>query len=133
MIEEATRAYLLLDPAVNAACGGRCSHILGNQGEAYPSLVISRIGGERGYFHSGPSGLVRTRMQFDALGRTQVESWTLARAVRARISGKVFTQGGVSVGGVFLDDERQTSEASTSDGVRVFRTSLDFTIWHQET
>lgn len=132
-MEEQIRAYLLADAAVSAACGGRCSHIERNQGEPLPALVLTRISGRRETFHSGPSGLVQSRLQVDCYGSTQVQSWALSRAVRARISGRSFTQSGLSFGGVFLDDERQSSEAAASVGVRVFRTSLDFTIWHQET
>lgn len=132
-MEEQIRAYLLAGPVVATACGGRCSHILRNQGQPLPALVLTRIGGEREYFHDGPAGLVRTRLQVDGYATTQVEAWALARAVRDRISGETFTHGGVQFHGVFLDDERQSSEAAASEGARVFRTSLDFTIWHSET
>lgn len=133
MMEEQIRAYLLADPAVEGACGGRCSHIERNQGEPLPALVLTRFGGRREMFHDGPSGLVESRLQVDCYGLTQIESWILSRAVCTRISGRRFAQSGLSFDGVFLDDERQSSEAATSEGVRVFRTSLDFTIWHQET
>jgi hypothetical protein len=132
-MEEAIRTYLLADQPVEAACGGRCSHLERNQGEPLPALILTRIGGARDTAHDGPTGLVRSRLQVDCYGVTLVQSWTLSRAVRARISGKRFTSDGLTFDGVFLDDERQSSEAATSEGVRVFRTSLDFTIWHQET
>lgn len=77
-----------------------------------------------------PSGLVESRVQVDCYGLTYASSKTTARAVEVRMSGAKTTHSATVFDGAFLDAERDGYEDEASPD-KLFRTSLDFIIWHK--
>jgi Protein of unknown function (DUF3168) len=134
-MEEALRAYLLADTALTALLAGRIYWVQAPQGSVYPCIGMTRISGTRDMVMTGPSGLVESRIQFDcdATGDTPyTSSKTVARALRDRLSGFRGVQGGLVFDGCTLEAERDLFEDGTTTD-KIFRTSLDFMIWHKET
>lgn len=99
------------------------------QGVAKPYITMLRVSGRRDTPMDGPSGFVTSRVQVDCYGSTYASVKAVAAAVEAVLSGKSVTQGSTVFQGFFLDAERDGFEdADTPD--KLFRTSLDFIIFH---
>lgn len=129
-MEEALRECLLAATAVSALVGKSVHWVQSPQGTPSPRIVLYRISGIRNMRMDGPTGLVASRVQIDCLGRSYESAKTVARAVEARLSGYSGTFSGVVFQGCFLIAERDDHEdAETPD--KLFRTSLDFNIWHK--
>jgi hypothetical protein len=131
-MEEVLRSVLLEAADVAALVGSRIHWVRSPQGSASPRIVLYRIDGLRDMTMQGPSGLVSSRVQVDCIGTTYGSAKGAARAVAARLNGFSGWPSGIRFEGCFLIGERDDFEdADTPD--KLFRTSLDFNIWHQET
>ena len=130
-MEEALRAYLLTQSGVSSVVFDRAYWNVRPQGAALPALVLQVIDRSPAYTMDGNAALAETRVQIDCYGTTYAQAKTLARAVRAPLDGKRFTQSSIRFE-AFRLDERDLSEAGTTEAERVHRISLDFQIWHQE-
>lgn len=128
-MEEALVARLLAGTAVAALVGARIHWTIAPQGVGQPFVVLTIISGPRGYTMTGPDGLVPTRVQVDCYGLTFALAKTIARAVETRLSGYRGASSGVTFGGIFLDAERDGYEDEATPD-KLFRTSLDFIVWH---
>jgi Protein of unknown function (DUF3168) len=130
-VEEALTALLNSAAPLTALVAGRINWGVKPQGKGVPFVVLQRISGLRDMKMSGPSGLVSSRVQADCYGLTYTSAKNVARAVRDRLSGYRGTVAGRIIQGVFLDSERDIFEpAETPD--KLFRTSMDFILWHDE-
>lgn len=130
-MEEALRSYLLEIEEIVALVGTRVHWVRSPQGSASPRIVLYRISGLRDMTMQGPSGLVASRVQVDCIGASYGSAKTVARAVEACVSGWSGIRSDVAFDGCFLIGERDDFEdADTPD--KLFRTSLDFNIWHKE-
>ena len=117
------------DASLPSLVGSRIHWVLSPQKTSLPRIVLYRISGVRDMQMSGPSGLVASRVQADCMGAGYATAKAVARAVEARLSGYSGTTGGVTFHGCFLIGERDDYfDGETPD--KIFRTSLDFTIWH---
>jgi hypothetical protein len=129
-MEEALVAYMLAGTSLAALVGSRINWVRSPQGSASPRIVLYRISGLRDMSLKGPTGFVSSRVQCDCLGLTYSSAKATARALEARISGYSGTTGGIRFEGIFLTAERDDfSDADTPD--KLFRTSLDFNVWHK--
>lgn len=130
-MEEALIAYLQADTALTALLAGNIFWMQKPQRTTTPVMILTRISGTRDMQMTGPSGLVESRVQFDCDGLIYSTCKNIARALRDRLSGFKGTQGTMVFHGCFLEAERDSFEdATTTD--KIFRTSLDFMIWHKE-
>jgi hypothetical protein len=134
-MEEALIAYLLADSGVQAlvqAASGpsRIFWTQAPQGVGKPYATLTKITGLRDTTLDGPSGFQEARVQVDCYGLTFGAAKGLARAVEAVLSGLTVTTGGIEFQGCFLDAERDGYEADASPD-KLFRTSLDFMIFHK--
>lgn len=134
-MEEALIAYLLADSGVRALVGTppaqqRMHWTQAPQGIARPNAVLTKITGLRDTPMDGPSGFQESRVQVDCYGLTFAAAKGLARAVEAVLSGITVTTGGIVFQGCFLDAERDGYEADAAPD-KLFRTSLDFLIFHK--
>lgn len=98
------------------------------QGTPLPYVVMNVISGLRDYTMQRASGLREKRVQVDCYGSTYEEATSTARQVEKILSGR---RGGIFAG-IFLDSERDLSEASAGDVGRPFRISLDFIVHHHQ-
>lgn len=129
-MEEAFLNYLLAGSSLAALVGGRINWVRSPQGAASPRIVLYRIAGLRDMSLRGPTGFVSSRVQCDCISTSYSSAKATARAVEARVSGYSGTTGGVRFEGVFLVAERDDFfDADTPD--KLFRTSLDFNVWHK--
>jgi hypothetical protein len=132
-MEESLVSYLKAASGITALIGANPVRIywtLAPQNVAKPYVTLQRVSGNRDMHMMGPSGLVESRVQIDCYGLTYAASKGVARAVEARISGFKGTHSGTVFGGVFLDAERDGYEDDATPD-KLFRTSLDFIIWHK--
>ncbi|MBB4001592.1 DUF3168 domain-containing protein [Aurantimonas endophytica] len=131
-MEEALAAHLLATAGLTALVGNRVNWNARPQASATPSVVLTRVGGTPDYTMAGASGLVETRVQIDAWGKTYSSAIGVSRAVKTVLSGFSATVGAIMFQGSFLESERQSFEQG-SGGEEFHRVSLDFIIWHKET
>lgn len=130
-MEEALRTLLLASAGLTALVGQRVHWVRSPQGTASPRVVLYVISGLRDMHMQGPSGLIASRVQIDCIGASYGSAKAVARAVEARLSGYSGSASGVVFQGCFLIGERDDFEdADTPD--KLFRTSLDFNIWHKD-
>ena len=130
-MEEALRAYMLADPAVTAACGGRMYWSVRPQGSTYPSCVLTIISRLPERTFAGPAGLAQARVQVDCYGDTYGQAKALYRAVKAVLNNLSFTNSSKLFWG-FAENERDLTDTGTTDAERVFRVSADFLLWHED-
>lgn len=131
-MEEALRTFLLAYTGLTGLVGTRVHWVRSPQGSASPRVVLYRISGLRDMVMNGPTGLVASRVQVDCIGSSYGSAKTVARAVEARLSGYSGPASGIDLQGCFLIGERDDFE-DTDTPDKLFRTSLDFNIWHKET
>ena len=129
-MEEALRTFLLAGTDLAALVGTRVHWVRSPQAAASPRIVLYRISGLRDMHMQGPSGLIASRVQVDCIGASYGSAKTVARAAEARLSGFSGSAGGITFQGCFLIGERDDFE-DTDTPDKLFRTSLDFNIWHK--
>jgi hypothetical protein len=98
------------------------------QNKARPYVVLNRVGGLPNYHMQGASGLVESRVQIDCYADTYTACTSVARSVKAILSGY---KGG-AIQGVFVDSERDLPAADAGEVNSLFRTSIDIIILHGE-
>lgn len=123
-MEEALRTVLKNTAAITALVGTRIDWGARQQGAGSPSVVLYRIGGERGQHLAGADGLTVSRVQVDCWGQTYGAAKGVARQVVLALNA--YRSGGIRR--VFVDAERDDSDLSAPDPL--FRTSLDLMVWH---
>lgn len=96
------------------------------RGAALPGVVLTLVSDVSGHTHSGPDGLSEARVQVDVYAPTFAAAKRLARALRAGLDGH---SDGV-MGAVFFAMARDTVEEGETPDQRVYRSMLDFTVWH---
>ena len=133
-MEEALVAYLLANTGLATLVGNRITWTTRGQASQTPAIVLTKVSGVRGYTMLGPDGLVEARVQIDCWGRTFGEAKQVSRAVIAAMHGIAGVRGGVRFQSGFVDGERDDfdsgSNVQAGSAERLFRTSLDFIIWH---
>jgi hypothetical protein len=130
-MEEALLSYLLAASAVSSLVGTRINWVRSPQGVLSPRVVLTRVSGIRDMtLNSGPTGYVSSRVQVDCIGTSYGSAKSVARAIETRLSGYSGTTGGIRFEGCFLIGERDDYfDTDTPD--KLFRTALDFNIWHK--
>lgn len=119
-------ALLAADAGVLALVGDRISWGLVPQGSTDPAIAMHEISSLPTYTMEGQVDLVPVRVQIDARGLTFHSAMTVARAVRAKLSGFSGTEGGTEFLGIFQVSGRTLFEKA---GDRVYHTvSTDFEI-----
>lgn len=125
--------YLLGQAAINSLVGTRIYWTQLPQGEERPYLLLSVVDSIPNVAYGGVTGLVQSRVQFDCWGSDFYSAKDLARALDTLLSGKSLLttgSGATKFEGFFLEAERDGhSDVDAPDDL--FRTSLDFLIWHK--
>ena len=98
--------------------------------EALPAITLQDVSAGRNYTHDGANGLAAPVVQIDCWAGTYGEAKTLARAVIAEMETSA-TVSGVEFITSFLDASRGMNPEDLGGGIKVFRQSLDFTVWHR--
>jgi hypothetical protein len=103
-----------------------------------PYVTFQRISNVHERHLNGGTGLAHPRWEINVWARGALENDNLAEAIREAMdnfSGDVDTGAGTfDVRSVFLEDDEQDFEPSfDGSGRGVWRTRMDFIIWHGET
>jgi hypothetical protein len=132
-VQEALFAYLTgAGSGLPALVGTRIAWGLTDQGAALPRVSLMRVDSVPEYADDGEANLFLSRVQVDCYATTYAAVQSIARAVRARVSAVVVTQGATAFQSIYIEDEQDTVE--TYDGGRnVFRVRTDLMVWHKET
>jgi len=130
-MEEELLALIRADAAVQTALGDRINWVRRPPKDQLPGATLQRIGGDRGYHMKGPDGLVRSTVQADVWGLKYEDAKLGTRAVQNSIDGFRSAQPDTRFQGIFIETERDMPDEEL-DGLKVFRVSTDFTIWHTE-
>ena len=77
----------------------------------------------------GETGLTATRVQADCWGASYAAVKAVARTVKSRLSGVKVTVGGVEFQAIFADSEQDLFERGQG-GEELYRTAVDFMVWH---
>lgn len=127
-MNEDLTALLLGDTTISGLVGAgqRLYWSAVGQGQGGPAAVLHTISSVPDVAMSGPTGLVRSRIQIDCRAMTGADALALARAIEARLSGYRGTVGGTKFGGIFKDGERTEFEKD----VEAFHiVSADYLVW----
>jgi hypothetical protein len=131
-MEEDFVNYLLSDAPLAALVSTRIRWTEKSQGEINPYVILNVVSRIKTYTYQEPTTLTPSRIQIDCYALTFIAAKNIARAVTARLSGMKVTQGSTVFEGGFFEGERDDKEnVNTPD--KLFRTSLDFIIWHKGT
>ena len=98
------------------------------QNPTCPLITYQRVSGFRDSVLSGPSGFAHPRMQVDAYAETYAGAKELAGAIRGALNGKTYSEDGIKVASIVMVTDRDLYE----DGIKCYRVSADYMIWHTE-
>ena len=133
-MHKALIARLKAYSGINTATGGRINWMTRPQGQGLPAIALQQISGAREYGLAYVVGTAVGRVQVDMFASTYGAAKDLAGLVRQRLEGGPFTASGQTVQTCFLIGERDLDGGQETEGVRVFRVSLDFEVrWNEET
>ena len=100
------------------------------QNTVRPYVVMQVISSIPDVAHSGPTGIIASRVQIDIYGDTYGAAKAVARAITGRLSGFRGLRLSITFDGIFKAGERDDFEDSASTD-KLFRTSMDFFVWHK--
>lgn len=92
-----------------------------------PCIRLARVAGASGHHTLGSDHLDDATVQVDIRAVTERSMWDIRDAVKARLDGYRGQRGQVLFRGVFLRDQRETTEKPGP--VLYHRCSLDFEVW----
>jgi hypothetical protein len=130
-MEQAIIARLLATGGVTAIAGDRVFPGARPPAAALPAVVFNVVSGAPVYTDDGDAGLAENRVQIDCWAETYTAAKELAVAVKASLSGFVGTVAGVTFQNLLLITERDRREGGSNARDYLFRTLLDFTVWHE--
>lgn len=99
------------------------------RGETLPCLTLQDFAPGREYTFSGARNYFGTSVQFDCWAKTYGEAKLIERALIAEME-QARTVGDTRFNVSFLTDSRAMKPEDLGSGIKVFRQSLDFTVWH---
>lgn len=130
-MEEDLRAFLLADPAIEAAVSDIHPMVL-PQYPIYPAMTWNRISVLAGYHMAGNDGLRTARMQYTSWAGTWLECKGLSDLVRERIDAiRQTLTGGTVIQGIFIDSEQDLHQAITDSHDDIWGIAQDFLVWHE--
>lgn len=134
-IESAFYNYLSTKASVTAEVGSRIFPQIAPESALYPFLVYSVILDTPEHDMTGAVGLTFVNMQIDVWCETIAERVTIAEVLRNALDGFTGDMGteNLNIRSCFLSN-RSNSQEPDSEGraTPIFRTSMDFNIWHVE-
>jgi len=131
-MEESLTALLLADAGIAAIVATRITWLTRPQASALPAITLQVISAAPIDSDEGDSGLIQSRVQVDCWGESALDAKNAARAVKQRLSGRQDQHSGTEFQGFFGEDERESVEETTG-GTVIYRTRLDFIVWHNQT
>jgi hypothetical protein len=130
-MEEALLARLRSVGAITsqlATVNGRAAINWIERPEELPAITLQDITAGRIYAHDGATGLANPMVQIDCYARTYGAAKLIARAVRDEMEAAA-TVAGIEFDESFLVASRGMTPDDLGGGIKVFRQSLDFSVW----
>lgn len=131
------RAYLLADTTISTLVDSRIYPVQLPQGIRSPSIVYNRISEIESYHMAGPSALMQTRYQFDAIAQSIDDASAVADAIKERLGGfagdiqfgvQSPPENSMTVEGIFFTNGREDYEGE----LELYRVSRDYIVWYKE-
>lgn len=130
-MEQAIIARLLATTAIATIAGTRVFPGSRPQASLMPAVVFNVVSGAPVYTDDGEAGLAENRIQIDCWGETYTSAKGLAVAVKGALSAFVGESAGVTFQNILLITERDRRESGSNAPEYLFRTMLEFTVWHE--
>jgi hypothetical protein len=99
------------------------------QNPAVPAVTYQKIGGESEQGMAADHGMTHPLVQFDCFAATYSAAWAVARQVRNALERWSGSEAGVTILDTLIEREGQDIY---EDDVKLFRVSMDYTIWHRD-
>lgn len=135
-IERGIYSLLTGDAGVAALLGTRVYPEVLPQNPSYPAITYQVVSGGSEYEMEGPANQASPRVQIDCYAESAEGAIALKGAVMAALSGYRGSVGSppVAIQGAFRRSEGSGFEDGLRPaGLRVWRKTLDFEIWYEET
>lgn len=100
------------------------------RGEELPCITLQDVTTGRLYAHDGATSLANPTVQIDCWAQTYGAAKLIARAVIGEME-TAETISGIQFDESFLVSERAMNPEDLGGGIKVFRQSLDFSVWFQ--
>ena len=137
-VEGAMLSLIQADAAVQAISAGRCHPYNEPQSIPYPKTTFWRWNSDRsaevgGLSNSGPTGFAVAKIFVDSWAADWLTAKLLADATRKAINGFTGVVGGITIGCIRIDDEReQPGTLIPATNTPIQRRTLDVRISYQE-
>lgn len=135
-IESALFNHLTNKASITALISDRVYNQLGPEGAAYPFITFTVLSTDHTHSMGGAVGLVNVNMQIDIWAESQIDRVTVTEAIRNALDGFKGAMGAeaLSIRNCFLESYSSFTEPEIEGRQKpVFRSSMDFSIWHVET
>ena len=130
-LEKAVRAILIADVTVTAIVSERVYPQRRPTGSALPAIVYQNVYSHQRECIGSQAGLRRTRFSIDVIDETYGDTKTLRDAVESALVNYTGTLQSETIHSLRLESAVDIDEENTPAGqFGVFRTILDFVIWH---
>ena len=135
-IETALFSYLSNKAAITAEVSTRIYATVAPSSVTFPYITYEIISEDHEHEMDGAAGLTNVLVQLDAWARLVSERQDIGEALRNALDGFTGQMGteNLEIRNCFLEN-RTTFEETDKEGknLPVHRSSLDFSIWHEET
>lgn len=135
-IEKALFDYLSNKSEITAFVSDRVYPDIGPEDAAYPFITITVVNENHDHHLEGASGFVNPFVQIDAWCETIDDQLKLAKAIRNSLDGYTGSMGtdSLAIRNCILTNRQSLRDNNTyGEGRPIFRSSLDFSIWHNDT
>lgn len=128
MIEQALYTILSGHAGLTALVGSRIYPLILPQSPLLPAVIYQRVDAAREGTHDGPSGLAHPLFQLSCWALDFDQARAVVAQVRLALDGYTGTVGGVEIEAIQSGHEDDQYEQDT----KIYHSSIDFDIWHQE-
>lgn len=133
-LKEELYTRLTIDAGVSAIVGARVYSNAAPESATFPLIVFEVDSAAHEHHAGGAAGLVSASVDIECYEEGATLVSTLADAVRNSLQGFNGDLGALRVTGVFLDNEfDEVIQRPTGHPTTIYRTTLEFTMWHRET
>lgn len=134
-IESALYSYLSNKASITSLVSTRIYPQVAPNSAAYPFITYNVINEEPTHSMSGAVGLTHLTVQIDVWCNTVANRVAVSEALRNALDGFTGAMGAenLSIRNCFLENRTNFNETDGEGKTPVYRSSMDFSIWHVET
>lgn len=134
-IESALYSYLSTKASVTAVVGIRIYPQVAPDSAAYPFITYNVTNEQHDHSMGGATGLANPSIQIDVWAETVANRVAIAEVVRNALDGFRGNMGteNLNIRNCFLQNRSNFNESDGEGKTPIYRSSMDFSIWHVET